>query len=243
MVHPLLDGPKPLVDGIGTEVPAITPRNAVHTLRRIPLAGSRSASPRPLPSCRSTAPPTATCRNTQPTVNTRRQALPCASFADLGPAVAPKRSRVQVHLPPASASRNRQMVKSVSQPLRRATVPPNPATGCRVLSRLGCLTAPLTSEQRSRRPRRLLDPRPKSSPSPAAPAFRAASRSQPPVPRSRCRVSPHNRCPKRRSSEPPRRSAAAAFLDLPNLPPGACPPSRVCATSGSWPYAWLASRR
>jgi hypothetical protein len=28
-------------------------RNAVHTLRRIPLAGSRTASPRPLPSCRS----------------------------------------------------------------------------------------------------------------------------------------------------------------------------------------------
>ena len=32
------------------------PRNAVHTLRRIPLASSRTASLRPLPSCRSTAP-------------------------------------------------------------------------------------------------------------------------------------------------------------------------------------------
>jgi len=29
------------------------PRNAVHTLRRIPLVSSRTASPRPLPSCRS----------------------------------------------------------------------------------------------------------------------------------------------------------------------------------------------
>jgi hypothetical protein len=31
------------------------PRSAVHTLRRIPLASSRTASPRPLPSCRSFA--------------------------------------------------------------------------------------------------------------------------------------------------------------------------------------------
>jgi hypothetical protein len=36
-----------------------TPRNAVHTLRRIPLASSRTASPRPLPSCRSVHSPTA----------------------------------------------------------------------------------------------------------------------------------------------------------------------------------------
>jgi len=43
--------PKPTSDGRRSPFPA----RAVHTLRRIPLAGSRTASLRPLPSCRSVA--------------------------------------------------------------------------------------------------------------------------------------------------------------------------------------------
>lgn len=56
------------------------PRNAVHTLRRIPLASSRTASPRPLPSCSSVRILTAACRSTlrpryAPTSRHRRRSL------------------------------------------------------------------------------------------------------------------------------------------------------------------------
>jgi hypothetical protein len=51
-----------------------TPRNAVHTPQRIPLAGSRSTSPWPLPSCRSDAHPTALApkRSSRPTARAAR---------------------------------------------------------------------------------------------------------------------------------------------------------------------------
>ncbi len=52
------------------------PRNAVHTLRRIPLASSRTASPRPLPSCRSVHSPTARAPKHSFDQIARRQATP-----------------------------------------------------------------------------------------------------------------------------------------------------------------------
>jgi len=48
-------------------------RNAVHTLRRIPLASSRTASPRPLPSCRSVGPSPLERRSTRATRRPRQQ--------------------------------------------------------------------------------------------------------------------------------------------------------------------------
>jgi len=62
-----------------------TPRNAVHTLRRIPLASSRTASPRPLPSCRSIRSPTAwapKCSNRSTRAPTSRHRLLCLLSAE-----------------------------------------------------------------------------------------------------------------------------------------------------------------
>jgi hypothetical protein len=49
-------------------------RDAVHTPRRIPLVGSRTASPRPLPPCRSTR--SQTSRPTAPRSTERREREP-----------------------------------------------------------------------------------------------------------------------------------------------------------------------
>jgi len=74
-----------------------TPRNAVHTLRRIPLASSRTVSPRPLPSCRSVR---TSCReaskcSTDP--DTRRQAVTAADPCS-PPRHCRSRPRCQAHL-------------------------------------------------------------------------------------------------------------------------------------------------